>query len=456
MISSPKTAGHRRAAGGSVRDALARLSIALLLHTLSLPGCVSYNPRPLEEAPFQERVATEAQGGLRVSAAALGQKESADLFGVPLAKQGIQPVWLEIENGDDEPYVFFQQTVDADYYSPREAAYKNRFSTTKRVFSYGLASLLLWPLILVAPFQYFTARSANGRMEEVFAERGIGNRAIEPGQRASGFVFTHLDEGTKQVRVMLLGPGAEKEFALFVQVPGARLDHYEIDLEDIYAPEQIRDLEANRLREALSALPCCTTNRKGNGKGDPVNLIMIGEFDVLLQAFTRAGWDETELIDVTSSLRTARSFVFGSQYRYSPVSNLYLYGRKQDVAFQKARATIHERNHLRLWYSPLRHEGRPVWVGQVSRDIGVKFTTRTWNLTTHAIDPDIDDSREAVMGDLLQIRRVTELAYVPGVGESSPERPARNLMNDPYWTDGRRGVALLSDEPVEPHLFRWE
>ncbi len=183
---------------------------------------------------------------------------------------------------------------------------------------------------------------------------------------------------------------------------------------------------------------------------------MIGTFDELLQAFTRAGWDETEVIDVTSSLRAARAFVFGSTYRYSPVSNLYLYGRKQDVAFQKARATIHQRNHLRLWYSPLRHEGRPVWVGQVSRDIGVKFTLRTWNLTTHAIDPDIDDSREAVMGDLLQTQRVSELADVTGVGESSPEGPARNLMNDPYWTDGRRALALLSGEPVESHLFRWE
>ena len=76
----------------------------------------------------------------------------------------------------------------------------------------------------------------------------------------------------------------------------------------------------------------------------------------------------------------------GGEYRYSPVSSLYVFGRPQDIAFQKARENIHERNHLRLWMSRVTYQGLPVWIGQISRDIGVRFTTKT--ITTHKIDPE--------------------------------------------------------------------
>jgi hypothetical protein len=43
-----------------------------------------------------------------------------------------------------------------------------------------------------------------------------------------------------------------------------------------------------------------------------------------------------------------------------PVSPLNLFGRKQDIALQKARKDIHQRNHLRLWLAPFRVEGEEV------------------------------------------------------------------------------------------------
>ena len=94
-----------------------------------------------------------------------------------------------------------------------------------------------------------------------------------------------------------------------------------------------------------------------------------------------------------------------------------------------------------------------MWVGQVSRDIGVKFTLKTWNLTTHAIDSDIDDSREATMGDLLQTGHVSRIGYVPGVGRTDPSNPPRNLTGDEYFTDGFRAFAELSRDPVQPKFL---
>ncbi|MGK4301946.1 LssY C-terminal domain-containing protein, partial [Klebsiella pneumoniae] len=81
---------------------------------------------------------------------------------------------------------------------------------------------------------------------------------------------------------------------------------------------------------------------------------------------------------------------------------------------QRIRKSINERLHLRLWMTPLRYQGQPVWIGQVSRDIGVRFTWRTWNLTTHRIDPDVDEAREYVVEDLMQVGRLEMAGYVPG------------------------------------------
>lgn len=437
---------------------LALLTVGLVLHLVWLEGCVSYHPKELHEVPFRERAETVTLEEVRVTAAALGRAESKELFGVPLAKHGIQPLWLEIENGGEQSQLFFQQTIDSQYWAPAEAAYRNHFSATKRFLSYGLIGLILWPLLLVAPVQWVAARRANRRMDALFVERGIGNRIIEPGDKAEGFVFTHLDEGTKPVTVGLLGPAGPKEVSLFVQVPGLRVDHERLDPEKVYGADEIEEVDQTQLLERLVGMPCCTTNEEASGEGDPVNLVVIGEPEAMIEAFVRAGWDETEVLSMGTSLKTARSFLFSSEYRNSPVSNLYLFGRAQDVAFQKARDTIHERNHLRLWLAPMRFEGAPVWVGQISRDIGVKFTTRAWNLTTHAIDGDVDDSRENIVGDLLFTGRVARIGYVPGVGsteELEEKELPENLMGDAYFTDGKRAVAQLVRESVEAGLFDW-
>ena len=71
------------------------------------------------------------------------------------------------------------------------------------------------------------------------------------------------------------------------------------------------------------------------------------------------------------------------------------FGRKQDIALQKARGTIHRRNHLRLWLTPLHFNNKEVWIGQISRDIGVRFTRKSHNFVTHKIDLDVDEVRNA-------------------------------------------------------------
>lgn len=106
---------------------------------------------------------------------------------------------------------------------------------------------------------------------------------------------------------------------------------------------------------------------------------------------------------------------------------------------------------MRLWLAPFRCEGQPVWIGQVSRDIGVKMTSKSPSLTTHIIDPVVDESREYLFHSLLQSEAVGRFAFVKGAGVATIDDPRHNLTGDPYFTDGMRMVLWLSRAPVAPH-----
>ena len=63
---------------------------------------------------------------------------------------------------------------------------------------------------------------------------------------------------------------------------------------------------------------------------------------------------------------------------------------------------------------------RQVWVGTITRDIGVYFTTRAWNLTTHAIDPDVDEARNYLVEDFQTAQAIERWGARRGRGAATP------------------------------------
>ncbi len=112
----------------------------------------------------------------------------------------------------------------------------------------------------------------------------------------------------------------------------------------------------------------------GRLPGDPLNLALIGDTTDILAALSRGGWSYTHRITLGTIRRMIGAAISGSAYPVAPVSPLYYLERSQDLALQRARNNIVQRNHLRLWLAPFRYQGRSVWVGQVSRDTGIKTT----------------------------------------------------------------------------------
>ena len=190
--------------------------------------------------------------------------------------------------------------------------------------------------------------------------------------------------------------------------------------------------------------------------GDPVNLVLTGTLQELRSAFATAGWSEADRLGLVSSFRMARAFVLNSPYPTAPFSTLFLFGRGQDVGFQKAiDNSPRKRHHVRFWsLAPAYAEkmvgtaafwlntdrppqdARVLWVGAGTKDTGFSLTQLTFQIT-HATDSDTNAERDYVIAELRNSRVIDEVTSY----EAGQHLPAERVNH--YLTDGAVSVANL-------------
>lgn len=179
--------------------------------------------------------------------------------------------------------------------------------------------------------------------------------------------------------------------------------------------------------------------------GDPLNIALVGSEEDVVRSMTAAGWYPADPLTFRSSVRIAVDTVFKKPDDNAPVSNLYLFGRKEDLAFEKPVGdSPRERHHVRYWRTEKTDDGRPVWIGSAAFDIGVELS-RTTGQVTHHISPDVDAERDLVLADLTKANRVLRTRWVTGFHQ---ELQGRNGGGDPWHTDGRLVVVTLP--PAQP------
>ncbi|MCP5524849.1 MAG: LssY C-terminal domain-containing protein [Verrucomicrobiales bacterium] len=418
-----------RAGRSAFTRGLVRAAICAAVAGLAA-GCASFRPAPVDYQPQLERAQSQTNGPIVASVAVLSQRETTRMFDLPLHKQHIQPIWLRLENTHTNAYWFLPASLDPNYFSSAEVAYM---------------------------FRKTWAGNRNRRVADFMESRSMP-LVLPPQSTREGFVFSTLDRGAKHMWVELLGEMDFRRFEFLTTAPERRFDFQRVDFEALYATTAIPDYSRQELRAVLESLPQAVGDRQGGGSGDPVNLVVVGNEGEIGLAFARQGWDITEVLTFGNVFKLIGSFLFNRTWENSPVSSLYLFGRRQDLALQKARTTIHERNHLRLWLAPFTCEGQVVLVGQISRDIGLRFTFKAPGWVTHKIDPDVDEARDYLAQEMVSSGSVETITRVGGVGKVSREEPQRNLTGDPYFTDGKRLVLFLSSEtmPISRiHLEDW-
>ncbi len=194
--------------------------------------------------------------------------------------------------------------------------------------------------------------------------------------------------------------------------------------------------EAIDVRPALSGAPHVTHTSNGI-PGDPVNLALVGSEEDVIHAMTKAGWVPADPMTLESSVRIAVDSVFRRADESAPVSNLYLFGRKQDLAFEQPIGdSPRRRHHVRFWRWDGKENDRPVWFGAATLDerVGLSHTT---GQVTHHIGPEVDAERDKIFDDLEKAGQVQKVGWEDGFHH---ELEGRNGGGDPWRTDGRLAV----------------
>ena len=432
------------------------VALCSLLMLVSLGGCATappYAPQRLMPPDELSGVQSKTVGDVTVSVAILTDEQARTHFGADLGREGLQALWLRVRNGLPGRLWFIRNTLDRDFYSADEAALlmkghvsDDAFAMLRQTLRDETIRVLLRPEASTEGF-VFLPRKEGGRYVDI----RLSSDAYEVGSLQPG---TTPGERNRAAQV-----NRELRFGFAIPLPDGDFDYERLDPTHTYTGMPLPDLDTEAFRSELERLPCCATDADGEDNADPLNVVIVGGSADLLNALSRSGWAFTHRITLGSAARLVGSALQGKAYPIAPVSSLYTFGRKQDFALQRARRSIAQRNHMRFWLAPFTHQGQQVWVGQISRDIGIKLSSKSPSLTTHIIDPEVDLAREYLLHSLLAEGLVDRFGFAKGSMTALRTQPALNLTGDPYFSDGMRLVIMLSPDPIplaEVRSLQWE
>ncbi len=196
-------------------------------------------------------------------------------------------------------------------------------------------------------------------------------------------------------------------------------------------------------RHPFFAQPARLTETGDGHPGDPINIGLVGSESEIIRGMTKAGWFPADKITLASSVRIAADTVLHRPDDDAPVSNLFLFGRKQDLAFeQPLKGGPGKRHHVRFWLWDELYEGRQGWFGAATYDTSVGLSHTTGQVTHH-IAPDVDAERDRLVEELQQAGVVQSVQWLDGFHETLE---GHNGGGDPWRTDGRFAVVSLRSE----------
>jgi hypothetical protein len=384
---------------GSIRMNKKREYLLPILLALAAPlaacGGKAYLYEPVESGTFIAQAERRSDGPVEVATAIPGRDDTVRIFGIDLYDQGIQPVWLQIENSGDSMARYAPVSTDPEYFAPLEVAYANRRGYSEE------------------------ARKA---MDERFHDLAMP-RYIGAGESRSGFVLTHADQGAKGFNVDVFSAGETHNFTFLLRVPGFEPDYARLDLDEMYIDDDTPDYQGEALREALHELPCCSGDNLGEQSGEPINLVLIGNGGELLRALLRSGWRETSVEEAAS------------------LPPQFLFGREQDAIFRYETVGGDGFYELRFWKAPFRSGKKDVYAGQARH-----FFRLIGSVTR--LDADVDNARNFTAQKFLYGQAIKDAAWIAGDEVVPVTSFWDKLIRTPFFTDGYRFVIWPSGNPM--------
>jgi len=176
---------------------------------------------------------------------------------------------------------------------------------------------------------------------------------------------------------------------------------------------------------------------RGN-RQEPIHFIILAKSDSHLESvFKKAGWKTSEILNLKSAYKLAKTVIFKLPYDTAPITPSFWDAKTNDFGFQKPTSAdnIRERHHARFWKTQYITEDEYIlYIGTSSFDQGIK-----WRQMTHYIAPDIDTERELVWADLNNAQVIDNYSKIKMVAPVL----GKNFTGDDFFTDGYSYIIKL-------------
>lgn len=177
---------------------------------------------------------------------------------------------------------------------------------------------------------------------------------------------------------------------------------------------------------------------------DPVNMAVRATKPQLKKAMQMAGWELADPITRKSTWGIVRATLRKQSYANAPVSDLFIFGLKQELAYQKeVDGNPAKRHHIRFWRVP-KHMYLPGgykvdWVAAATYDDAVGISRFTFQVT-HTIDGDVDTERDFVVSTL---EKTHKRCNVQRIEHFFPKYSHINGGGNSFFTDGSMVIVDL-------------
>lgn len=192
---------------------------------------------------------------------------------------------------------------------------------------------------------------------------------------------------------------------------------------------------------------------------DPLNIGIVATRRELIQSMEKAGWHMADPHNLKNMFRFALSMAYGWSYPNAPMSSLYLFGRKQDIAFEiPIEGQTGHRHHVRFWATTF-DESKPLdirtidwhhrkqhllgdnllWVGAASKDVGVGFIRHNFQVS-HMIDPDTNRERQLIVS---QLKRKKLAKKIESIKLGKPYKLVNRVLSGTLHTDGNMDIVTI-------------
>ena len=188
---------------------------------------------------------------------------------------------------------------------------------------------------------------------------------------------------------------------------------------------------------------------------DPINIGIICTKQELTEAMTKAGWFIADKKTIRNMLRVLSSFLSNHTYQTAPFSTLLLFGRKQDIGFQKPIKNDRSgRHHVRFWECSTSntatfHEHIVFWkrfhvpkkgddnekrlfLGAASKDRGLRIIKHNLQIT-HMIESDTNQERDLIVSDITAVQNIK---YKRKESTGRPMHLPNRVLGGSLFTDG--------------------